>query len=133
MAVVASRPDTGGSRADEVDLHDHRHRSGEPLVDAEKNVGRYTHSQLGAQTIMKGTGNPTSHPRTNTLIQVYFNAGLAYVLDRQLGVAHGVTATSVLIGASNFFELAVASAIVLFGFRSGAELVTVSACSSRSP
>ncbi len=76
MAVVASRPDTGGPRADEVDLNDHRHRSGEPLVDAEKNVGRYTHSQLGAQTIMKGTGNPTSHPRTNTLIQVYFNAGL---------------------------------------------------------
>jgi hypothetical protein len=50
------------------------------------------------------------------LIQVYFNAGLAYFLNRQLGVAHCVAASSALIGASNFFELAVATAIVLFGF-----------------
>jgi arsenite transporter len=59
------------------------------------------------------------------LIQVYFNAGLAYLLNRQLGVAHCVAAPSALIGASNFFELAVATAIVLFGFESGAALATV--------
>ena len=59
------------------------------------------------------------------LIQVYFNAGLAYLLNRRLGVAHCVAAPSALIGASNFFELAVATAIVLFGFQSGAALATV--------
>ena len=59
------------------------------------------------------------------VIQVYFNAGLAYLLNRQLGVAHCVAAPSALIGASNFFELAVAAAIVLFGFDSGAALATV--------
>jgi arsenite transporter len=59
------------------------------------------------------------------LIQVYFNAGFAYLLNRQLGVAHCVAAPSALIGASNFFELAVATAIVLFGFNSGAALATV--------
>jgi ACR3 family arsenite transporter len=59
------------------------------------------------------------------LIQVYFNAGLGYLLNRQLGVAHCVAAPSALIGASNFFELAVATAIVLFGFDSGAALATV--------
>jgi len=59
------------------------------------------------------------------LIQVYFNSGLAYVLNRRLGVAHCVAAPSALIGASNFFELAVAAAISLFGFESGAALATV--------
>ncbi|MBL8660638.1 MAG: ACR3 family arsenite efflux transporter [Rhodospirillales bacterium] len=59
------------------------------------------------------------------LIQVYFNAGLAYLLNRRFGVAHCVAAPSALIGASNFFELAVATAIVLFGFDSGAALATV--------
>jgi arsenite transporter len=59
------------------------------------------------------------------LIQVYFNAGLAYLLNRRLGVAHCVAAPSALIGASNFFELAVATAIGLFGFDSGAALATV--------
>ncbi|NGZ25868.1 MAG: ACR3 family arsenite efflux transporter [Magnetococcales bacterium] len=59
------------------------------------------------------------------LIQVYFNAGLAYWLNRQLGEAHCVAAPSALIGASNFFELAVATAIGLFGFESGAALATV--------
>ena len=59
------------------------------------------------------------------LIQVYFNAALAYWLNRRLGVAHCVAAPSALIGASNFFELAVATAIVLFGFQSGAALATV--------
>ena len=59
------------------------------------------------------------------LIQVYFNAGLAYLLNRSFGVAHCVAAPSALIGASNFFELAVAAAIVLFGFDSGAALATV--------
>ncbi len=59
------------------------------------------------------------------LIQVYFNSGLAYVLSRRLGVAHCVAAPSALIGASNFFELAVATAIGLFGFESGAALATV--------
>jgi ACR3 family arsenite transporter len=59
------------------------------------------------------------------LIQVYFNAGLAYVLNRVSGEAHCVAAPSALIGASNFFELAVAAAISLFGFKSGAALATV--------
>lgn len=59
------------------------------------------------------------------LIQVYFNSGLAYLLNRQFGVAHCVAAPSALIGASNFFELAVAAAIALFGFESGAALATV--------
>ena len=59
------------------------------------------------------------------LIQVYFNAGLAYILDRRLGVAWCVAGPSALIGASNFFELAVATAIALFGFQSGAALATV--------
>jgi ACR3 family arsenite transporter len=59
------------------------------------------------------------------LIQVYFNSGLSYLLNRKLGVAHCVAAPSALIGASNFFELAVATAIVLFGFESGAALATV--------
>lgn len=59
------------------------------------------------------------------LIQVYFNSGLAYFLNRQFRVAHCVAAPSALIGASNFFELAVATAIGLFGFDSGAALATV--------
>ena len=59
------------------------------------------------------------------LIQVYFNSGLAYLLNRHFGVAHCVAAPSALIGASNFFELAVATAISLFGFASGAALATV--------
>ncbi len=59
------------------------------------------------------------------LIQVYFNSGLAYLLNRKFGVAHCVAAPSALIGASNFFELAVATAISLFGFESGAALATV--------
>jgi ACR3 family arsenite transporter len=59
------------------------------------------------------------------LIQVYFNAGLAYLLNRLTGEAHCVAAPSALIGASNFFELAVAAAISLFGFKSGAALATV--------
>lgn len=59
------------------------------------------------------------------LIQVYFNAGLAYLLNRHFRVAHCVAAPSALIGASNFFELAVATAISLFGFQSGAALATV--------
>jgi ACR3 family arsenite transporter len=59
------------------------------------------------------------------LIQVYFNAGLAYVLNRAAGEAHCIAAPSSLIGASNFFELAVAAAISLFGFKSGAALATV--------
>jgi ACR3 family arsenite transporter len=59
------------------------------------------------------------------LIQVYFNAGLAYLLNRAAGEAHCVAAPSALIGGSNFFELAVAAAISLFGFNSGAALATV--------
>jgi ACR3 family arsenite transporter len=59
------------------------------------------------------------------LIQVLFNSGLAYWLNRRLGVVHCVAAPSALIGASNFFELAVATAISLFGFQSGAALATV--------
>lgn len=59
------------------------------------------------------------------LIQVYFNAGLAYWLNRRLGVAHCVAGPSALIGASNFFELAVATAVSVFGVHSGAALATV--------
>lgn len=59
------------------------------------------------------------------LIQVYFNSGLAYLLNRLSGEAHCVAGPSALIGASNFFELAVAAAISLFGFQSGAALATV--------
>ena len=59
------------------------------------------------------------------LIQVYFNAGLAYLLNRTAGEAHCVAGPSALIGASNFFELAVAAAISIFGFNSGAALATV--------
>jgi ACR3 family arsenite transporter len=59
------------------------------------------------------------------LVQVYFNSGLAYLLNRRLRVAHSVAGPSALIGASNFFELAVAAAITLFGFDSGAALATV--------
>ncbi|WEJ56882.1 ACR3 family arsenite efflux transporter [Devosia sp. FJ2-5-3] len=59
------------------------------------------------------------------LIQVYFNSGLAYILNRATGEQHCVAGPSALIGASNFFELAVAAAIALFGFNSGAALATV--------
>ena len=59
------------------------------------------------------------------LIQVLFNSGLAYWLNRRLGESHAVACPSALIGASNFFELAVAAAISLFGFDSGAALATV--------
>lgn len=59
------------------------------------------------------------------LIQVFFNSALAYWLNRRLGEKHSVACPSALIGASNFFELAVAAAISLFGFHSGAALATV--------
>ncbi len=59
------------------------------------------------------------------LIQVFFVAALAYWLNRKLGESHNVACPSALIGASNFFELAVAAAISLFGFESGAALATV--------
>jgi ACR3 family arsenite transporter len=59
------------------------------------------------------------------LIQVFFNSALAYWLNRKLGEKHEVACPSALIGASNFFELAVAAAISLFGFESGAALATV--------
>ncbi|WP_374515993.1 arsenic resistance protein, partial [Niveibacterium sp.] len=59
------------------------------------------------------------------LIQVFFNSALAYWLNRRVGEKHNVACPSALIGASNFFELAVAAAISLFGFQSGAALATV--------
>ncbi len=59
------------------------------------------------------------------LIQVFFNSALAYWLNRKVGEPHNVACPSALIGASNFFELAVAAAISLFGFQSGAALATV--------
>jgi ACR3 family arsenite transporter len=59
------------------------------------------------------------------LIQVFLNSGLAYLLNRKLRVPHCVAGPSSLIGASNFFELAVATAISLFGLQSGAALATV--------
>jgi ACR3 family arsenite efflux pump ArsB len=63
--------------------------------------------------------------RSRARPRVYFNAGLAYSLNRRLGVEWCVAGPSALIGASNFFELAVATAIALFGFQSGAALSTV--------
>ena len=59
------------------------------------------------------------------LVQVLFTSSLAYWLNRRVGEAHNVACPSALIGASNFFELAVAAAISLFGFQSGAALATV--------
>jgi ACR3 family arsenite transporter len=59
------------------------------------------------------------------LIQVLFNSALAYWLNRMVGEKHNIACPSALIGASNFFELAVAAAISLFGFQSGAALATV--------
>ncbi|HEU4364344.1 MAG TPA: arsenical-resistance protein, partial [Candidatus Krumholzibacteria bacterium] len=59
------------------------------------------------------------------LVQVFFNSTLAYWLNRRLGESHAVACPSALIGASNFFELAVAAAISLFGIESGAALATV--------
>ncbi len=59
------------------------------------------------------------------VVQVFFNSGFAYLLNRQLASPHCVAGPSALIGASNFFELAVATAIALFGFESGAALATV--------
>jgi len=59
------------------------------------------------------------------LIQVFFNSALAYWLNRMVGEKHNIACPSALIGASNFFELAVAAAISLFGFQSGAALATV--------
>jgi ACR3 family arsenite transporter len=59
------------------------------------------------------------------LIQVILNSTLAYLLNRAVGEKHSVACPSALIGASNFFELAVAAAISLFGFESGAALATV--------
>lgn len=59
------------------------------------------------------------------LIQVFFNSALAYLLNRAMGEKHCIACPSALIGASNFFELAVAAAISLFGFNSGAALATV--------
>lgn len=59
------------------------------------------------------------------LIQVFFNSALAYWLNRVVGEKHSIACPSALIGASNFFELAVAAAISLFGFKSGAALATV--------
>jgi ACR3 family arsenite transporter len=56
---------------------------------------------------------------------VFFNSGLAYLANRAVGEKHSVACPSALIGASNFFELAVAAAISLFGFDSGAALATV--------
>jgi len=59
------------------------------------------------------------------VIQVFFNSALAYWLNKKVGEKHSVACPSALIGASNFFELAVAAAISLFGFQSGAALATV--------
>jgi arsenite transporter len=59
------------------------------------------------------------------LVQVFFNSTLAYLLNRALGEKHAIACPSALIGASNFFELAVATAISLFGIDSGAALATV--------
>jgi ACR3 family arsenite transporter len=59
------------------------------------------------------------------LIQVFFNSAFAYWLNRMIGEKHSVACPSALIGASNFFELAVAAAISLFGLKSGAALATV--------
>ena len=67
------------------------------------------------------------------LIQVFFNSALAYWLNRVVGEKHNIACPSALIGASNFFELAVAAAISLFGFESGAALATVVGVLSEVP
>src|SRR5260370_23543395 len=67
------------------------------------------------------------------VIQVYLNASIAYGLNRALGVPHNVACPSALIGASNFFELAVAAAIALFGFHSGAPRAAASGVLGERP
>src|SRR5690606_13689663 len=67
------------------------------------------------------------------LIQAFFNSGLAYWLNRKVGEKHNIACPSALIGASNFFELAVAAAISLSGFQSGAALATVVGVLSKVP
>ena len=76
------------------------------------------HNPLGALSVIAMLAVPI-------LIQVFFNSSLAYWLNKKAGEKHSVACPSALIGASNFFELAVAAAISLFGFESGAALATV--------
>jgi len=70
-------------------------------------------------------GFPADRQESIATIHAAIDAGIAYGLNRALGVPHNVACPSALIGASNFFELAVAAAIALFGFQSGAALATV--------
>jgi ACR3 family arsenite transporter len=84
----------------------------------------------GAAVRLPGRGHPEAaaghrHARGADPDPGLFNSGLAYWLNRRLGESHNVACPSALIGASNFFELAVAAAISLFGFESGAALATV--------
>lgn len=111
-----------------------RDRSGKELAATIKRITPYSLTALLATLILlfgfQGT-QLISRPliilllAIPILIQVIFNSGLAYLLNRLSGSPHCVAGPSALIGASNFFELAVATAIVLFGFDSGAALATV--------
>lgn len=112
-----------------------RHRSGEPAVQAFAGwAGKVSVLALLATLVLLFAFQGeqiVSKPMiiailaVPILIQVYFNSGLAYLLNRWSGEAHCVAGPSSLIGASNFFELAVAAAISLFGIESGAALATV--------
>jgi arsenite transporter len=81
----------------------------------------------GSNLVPSSEESETPRARSCSLriIQVYLNAAIAYGVNRALGVPHNIACPSALIGASNFFELAVAAAIALFGFQSGAALATV--------
>jgi ACR3 family arsenite transporter len=93
-------------------------------------VHRRAAGHAGAAVRLPGRGHPAPAAghrllAVPILIQVFFNSALAYWLNRAVGEKHNVACPSALIGASNFFELAVAAAISLFGFNSGAALATV--------
>ena len=94
------------------------------LLDQDTLEGR-VHELISRQAQIENRATIIAMLAVPILIQVYFNSGLAYLLNRLTGEAHCVAGPSALIGASNFFELAVAAAISLFGFTSGAALSTV--------
>lgn len=80
---------------------------------------------IGAESVARAAPDGYTMLAVPILIQVSLNSGLAYWLNRKIGEQHDIACPSALIGASNFFELAVAAAISLFGFHSGAALATV--------
>ena len=116
VAAIAAGARRGGARADpahaSADLADRA--AGDPRA-AVRLPGRADRQAAAVIALLA----------VPIVIQVYLNAGIAYALNRALGVPYNVACPSALIGASNFFELAVAAAIALFGFQSGAALATV--------